>query len=150
MAYDASEILGSPEVAGARVMAKGFVSRHVASQLNVVGGVAGAVLSSTATEAVNRKQKKDSPGGDTPDFNAAYLAATEQELALVGIKVGVVKSRLDAVIARAPRGTAVSIEYGGGLVSKLTVAFKDGSKWELDVPKNGAKAAKEFAETVTP
>jgi hypothetical protein len=149
MAYDASEVLGSPQVSGARVMAKGFVSRHVASQLNVVGGIAGAVLSSTATEVVNDKQKKEHPGGDAPDINAGFLAATEGELALVAIKVGVVKSKLGDVVARVPRNKVASIEYGGGAVSKLTVVFTDETRWQFDVPKNGAKAAKEFAQALS-
>lgn len=149
MAYDASELLGSPQVAGARVMAKGFVSRHVANQLNVVGGVAGAVLSSSATELVKHKQKIERPGADAPDINAGFLAATDGELALVAIKVGVVKSKLGDVVARVPRSKVASIEYGGGAMSKLTVIFTDETRWEFDVPKNGAKAAKEFADAIS-
>jgi hypothetical protein len=149
MAYDASEILGAPQVGGARVMAKGFVRRHVASQLNVVGGAAGAVLSSSATEIVNNKQKKERPGADAPDVNAGFLAATEGELALVSIKVGVVKSKLGDVVTRVPRSKVASIEYGGGAMSKLTVVFTDETRWEFDVPKNGAKAAKDFAEAIS-
>ena len=150
MAYDASEILGSPQVGGARVMAKGFVGRHVANQLNVVGGIAGAVLSSTATELVNNKQTKERPGADAPDIDAGFLAATEGELALIAIKVGVVKSKLGDVVARVPRRKLTSIEYGGGALSNLTVVFSDETRWEFDVPKNGAKAAKEFAEAISP
>lgn len=150
MAYDASEILGSPQVGGARVMAKGFVSRHVASQLNVVGGIAGAVMSSTATEVVNSKQEKGRHGADAPDINAGFLSATAGELALLSIKVGVVKSKLGDVVARVPRSKLASIEYGGGAMSKLTVVFTDETRWEFDVPKNGAKAAKEFAGAISP
>ena len=69
MGYDASEMLGAPERAGVRVMPKGFVKRHAASQAGMgVGGVVGALVSSTASEVVKRREPGDA---DTPAFGTS-------------------------------------------------------------------------------
>ena len=153
MAYDASEILGSPQVAGARVMDTGAIARHAAGLggVGLVGGVTGAVLSPSATELVERHQKAEQAGSETPALRGgAFLAASADDLALITVKVGMVKSSLNKVLARIPRSDVKSVAYEGGVVSKLTVSLTDDTTWSFHVPKNGANAAKEFAAAISP
>lgn len=148
MAYDASDILGAPQVAGARVMDTGYIARHAAGMggVGLAGGATGAILSSSATEFVERHEKRSQSDSDTPALRGgAFLAATADELALVSVKVGMLKSSLGQVLARLPRSDVKSVNYESGMVSKLTVSLVDETTWAFHVPKNGSKAAKEFA-----
>ena len=152
MAYDATEILGAPQVAGARVLSKGYIKRQAAGPAGVglVGGVTGAVISATASEAVGRQQKNEQAEADTPHVGrSAFLAATADELALIGINEKSLTGKLGDVLARVPRGDVRSIEYDGGFISKLTVFLTDETKWEFDVAKGGGKAAKGIAALFT-
>jgi hypothetical protein len=69
MAYDATEILGAPQVAGARVLTKGYIKRQAAGPggVGLAGGVPcgvpGVILSASATEVVGRQQKKEQAPG---------------------------------------------------------------------------------------
>jgi hypothetical protein len=151
MAYDASEILGSGQVAGARVLSKGFIVGHAAGPagLGLAGGVTGALLSATASDVVARQRKKDNAGSVTPVIGrSAFLAATADDLALVAINQKSLTGKLSDVLARVPRSEVAAVDYDGGFVSHLTVAFTDGSKWEFDVAKGGGKACKVLAEEI--
>lgn len=148
MAYDASELLGASQVAGARVLVKGFIKRRAAGPggVGLAGGVTGAVLAASATEVVGHQEKKASAETDTPKIgSSAFLAATADELALVGIKPKGLTAKLSEVLVRVPRGDVQSIDYHSGFISSLTVYFNDDTKWEFDIAKNGGKAAKAIA-----
>lgn len=153
MAYDATKILGSAQIAGARVLRKGYIASHAAGPAGagLAGGATGAVISATASDAVARKNKAEREQAATPAVGrSAFLAATADELALVGIKQGSMTGKLGEVVARVPRADVASVDYRGGFVSHLTVAFTDGSKWEFDVAKGGGKACKAVAEEMQP
>ena len=149
MGEDASEVLGSPQVGGVRVMPKGGIWKQAwgSNTAGAVGGVAAAIVSSTGTEIAKRKQKKQMEAADTPKIgDIAYLAATAEELALVSVRSGPFKLHVgDQVLLRMPRDKVQSVEYHGAYVSSLAVLFDDETRWEFDVPKSQGKNAKAFA-----
>ena len=153
MAYNASEILGAPQVAGARVLSKGFIMKHAwgPGGAGLAGGVAGAVASASGTEVLKRKEKRQeeqSPSVTPKIGRSAYLAATADELALVDINQKSLTGKLSDVLMRVPRDQVESVDFKGGFVSHLTVAFTDGSRWEFDVAKGGGKDCKALAEEI--
>jgi len=50
------------------------------------------------------------------------------------------------VIARGSRSEVASVELTGGRMNSdpLTITFKGGERWELEVPKPSKRSAKEF------
>lgn len=151
MAYDASEILGAPQLAGARVLSKGFIMKHAMGPAGagLAGGVTGAVASSTGTEILGRRAKKrehEAPSVTPKIGRSAFLAATADELALVDINEKGLTGKLSDVLIRVPRDRVAAVDFKGGFVSHLTVSFADESKWEFDVAKGGGKACKALSE----
>ena len=91
MAFDASELLGEPQVVGTTVNPRGFGKRKGLQQVGLVGE---AMLAAT----------RKSPTAETPTFGRiAYLAVTERDVALIKIESGAVKGKLAEVLARVPR-----------------------------------------------
>jgi hypothetical protein len=151
MAYNASDILGAPQIAGARVLPKGFIVKHATGPAGVglAGGVTGAVVSATASDIAARKRREDLATSTTPVIGrSAFLAATADELALIGINQKSLTGKLSDVIVRFPRSDVASVDYNGGIVSKLTISFADESRWEFEIAKGGGKAAKGLAEEI--
>ena len=137
MALDASQILGSSQLAGAKVNPRGM-AKHVA------GGVTGTLPARIAYGQSVR------PTFDTPKFGRlAYVAVTESELALIKLKSGVVRVFLDEVVQRVPRTDVASAELGGGVAPPLTIIFNDGSGWELEVPRPSKAHAKSVVDVLT-
>ena len=133
---DASAALGAPEVAGAFVNPKGGFKKMMA------GGIVGI-------NAIEAKKKRSAD--ELPSFGrVGYLAATDDEVAVVKTKSGAFKMKLtDQTVARAPRSDIASAEIDKGtLVSKLKIAFTNGVTWEFDVPKAGKKNAVAFVEAI--
>ncbi|HWF15424.1 MAG TPA: hypothetical protein VG244_04530, partial [Acidimicrobiales bacterium] len=98
---------------------------------------------------VGRKRQKDAATSTTPNVGrSAFLAATADELALVGINQKSLTGKLSDVMARVPRSEVASIAFDGGFVSKLSVSFTDESRWDFEVAKGGGKACKALAEEI--
>jgi hypothetical protein len=96
VAFDASQIIGSPQRAGVTVLARGASKR----QASATGG------SLPATIALG---KTGETASDAPDFGRmAYLAVTDSELALVNVKSGRWTMKLDDLIVRVPRTNVAS------------------------------------------
>lgn len=135
MAIDASELLGAPQVAGVKVMARGATMGRAINQGGVaVGGLIGAAGGALA----GGKAAKAGAAGraDTPEFKGqALLALTDTEVALVKLKQGAISAKPTEVIARAPRDEVTEAIVSGGLVPKLSISFVDGSSWSMDVPR---------------
>jgi hypothetical protein len=135
MAIDASELLGAPQIAGVKVMARGATMGRALNQGGVaVGGLIGAAGGALA----GGKAAKAGAAGraDTPEFKGqALLALTDAEVALVKLKQGAISAKPTEVIARAPRDEVAEAIVAGGLVPKLTISFVDGSTWSMDVPR---------------
>jgi hypothetical protein len=138
MAKDGSEALGTQQVAGTLVAAKGNAKRLA------VGGVVGAAL-------MNRNK-----GGGTeglPAFgNSAYLAVGADEIALVKTQTGLMSFKpkiTDETLARVPRAQISSVDLDkGALKSNLKVSFSDGNTWEFEIPKAYNKTAKQVVEAL--
>ena len=129
MAFDASQVLGSPQLAGVKVNPRGM-SKRVAG--NVVGRLPARVVYGSGGPTTS----------EAPNFGRlAYLAVTDSELALIKLKSGLVRSKLDEVIVRVPRSDVVSAELGSGIVTPLTVTFSNGDTWQLEVPPPNKKHA---------
>jgi hypothetical protein len=140
MALDASQILGSPQVAGVKVSPKGFTKSVAAGSAGVgVGGIVGGAISATAGMRADRRQAQ--LASETPKFGrVAYLAVTEDELALIKLK-GLVTFTLDEVIERVPRSDVASAELGRGIAPSLTIRFGNRDSWQLEVPRVAKKDA---------
>jgi len=139
MAADASEALGSPQVAGVFVNPTGFGRRAVAMS---VGGVVGGVIAARTT----------SNQTGVPAFGrVGYLAASESDIALLKTKSGLMNMKVtDQVLARRQRSEIASVHIDGGvLASKLTIQFTDGDEWLFDVPRAKARDARQFVQTVS-
>ena len=130
MAFDASELLGEPQVVGTTVNPRGFGKRKGLQQVGLVG---------EAMLAASRK----SPTAETPAFGRiAYLAVTERDVALIKIELGAVKGKLAEVLARVPRSEIASADVGGGMLNPpVTIAFRDGGSWQFEVSRLVKKGA---------
>jgi hypothetical protein len=160
VALDASEILGAQQIAGVKVNPRGmgkkvaapFTGMYGAVGAGAVGGLIGGAVSAGATGKAIREKEAAARASETPQFGRlAYLVVTPDEVALVHLKSKVVTVAPDAVIARAPRSEVTGIELDkGGLYSPpLTVTFRDGNTWALEVPKPSVKSAKAVIEEVS-
>ena len=139
MALDASQILGSPQLAGVKVNPRGAAKSRIAGSAGAgVGGIVGGALGASADKIAGRQPQGAS---ETPKFGrVAYLAVSEDELALIKLK-GLVTFALDEVIARVPRSDVASAELGSGIAPSLTITFADRDSWRLEVPRPSKKDA---------
>jgi hypothetical protein len=141
MALDASQVLGSPQLAGVKVNPRGAAKSKAAGPAGAaVGGIVGAVYGATAGMRAERQQMQ--VAAETPEFGrVAYLAVTQDELALIKLKSSLVTFTLDEVIVRIPRSDVASAELGRGIASSLTITFGNGDSWQLEVPRPSKKHA---------
>jgi hypothetical protein len=146
MAHDASEMLGSPQLAGVKVNPRGFAKRAGANFTGMYAGVVGAAISATAVGKANKQKAEFEVESQTPQFGRlAWLAVTSDELALVELKLmGQIGLELKDVIVRVPRSEFESAAVGGAaniFSPPLTIHFKGGERWELEVPRPARKQA---------
>lgn len=125
MAHDSSELLGSKQLAGAMVNPSGYGWQQGVRKAGLVG------------EAVGHAAAKRAQGhqAQTPEFpRTAFLAVTDREVALIKVGASGMSSKLEEVLARAPRSEVASAAVGrGALRTKLTISFTDGGRWEFEV-----------------
>ncbi|MCW2993256.1 MAG: hypothetical protein JWQ18_751 [Conexibacter sp.] len=141
MATDASAALGAPEIAGTLVAAKGLTKKMTAK---VAGGQLGGLVGTLAANAVTAKRDQVP---DLPSFGSiGYLAASEQDLAVVKTRTGFTPKPTDKALAVVPRSEVKSITFDPGYVSHLKIEFEDGKLWEFDVARVYRKNAKSFVE----
>ena len=146
MASDASEVLGSPELAGTFLSPKGLTARMTAMTAGrVVGGVLGQVAADQAT------------GGEkfqgAPDFGqVGYVAVTQEEVAIVRGKKGAFKPKVgDEVVARARLSDVQAVEFEkGALKGSLKIQFADGGWWEFEIPKIYRKTTEKVVSVLKP
>jgi hypothetical protein len=141
MGLDASQVLGSPQIAGARVNPKGFAKKTITSSAAKHAGLVGAAVTARAGYRAQQEQAAAASTSDTPSFKLAYIALTADELALVKLKTGLVGTKLGEVMLRVPRADVASVEMGGGFSSALTVTLREGDTWLLEVPRVSKKDA---------
>lgn len=151
MALDASQIMGSPQLAGVKVNPRGAGKSKGAAFSGMYGGLIGAGISAAASMRAEQSQARIAAGAETPKFGRiAYLAVTPGELALIDVKSKVVTTYLGEVIARVPRSEVASVELGsGGIYSPpLIVTFSSGDTWELEVPRPSKKHAQDVMQAL--
>jgi hypothetical protein len=143
MALDASQLLGSPQLAGVKVSPKGYTMRVASRNAGVgVGGALGAAISATASTVSDDRQIKRKEGADAPDFGrAAYLAVTDTEVAVIKLK-GFATFKLDEVIERVPRSDVASAEIREGIAPSLTIMFGNGQSWQFEFGRVSKKDAR--------
>jgi hypothetical protein len=144
---NASDILGSPEVAGCKVNPRG------ANKGTIAKAGAGQGLGGAAAGVVADKKRKaeqvEAATSTAPSFGTiAWLALTADELALVDIEVkrGL---KLSNVLARVPRSEVTSVVLGKAppLISKpLTITLANGDHWIFEVPALGKGGVNDMVE----
>jgi len=132
MAIDASDAPGSRQIAGVKVNPAGYAWRLARNQTGTM-----------AADVVHGGQPHSGPA-ETPRFGRlAYLAVTDQELALVRLRPRkVVMLKAAEVIARVPRSQLQTAELRPGYVAPLAITFADGATWRLEVPPPSKKYAR--------
>lgn len=143
MALDASRVLGSPQLAAAKVWPRGQAWLTAAR----VNYSADAVLLAPLVARMMFGPRPDRSPAQTPRFGfAALIAVTKDELALVSLK-----ARAPAgVIARVPLSEVKAFDLVGARgVWPLTITFGDGDIWRLEVPRRNKKAARAVAAVVS-
>jgi uncharacterized spore protein YtfJ len=135
VALNASDILGSAEVAGCKVNPRGS-NKGTIAKVGVGEGL-GGVAAGMIADKKRKAERAEAATSAAPSFTAiAWLALTANELALVDIETkGGLK--LSHVLARVPRSEVTSVELGKAapLISKpLTVTLANGDRWIFEVP----------------
>ena len=103
MGLDASALLGSPQIAGARVNPKGFAKKTITRSAAGHAGLVGAAVTARTGYKAQEEQAAAAAASETPKFKLAYIALTADELALVRLKPGLVSTKLGEVLMRVPR-----------------------------------------------
>jgi hypothetical protein len=146
MALDASEMLGSAQLAGVKVNLSGMSKRVSSNMGGINAGAAGAVVDAVRGGKAAQEMQAAAAGSETPKFaRLAFLALTADELALIEVKSKIVTVYLADVITRVSRSAVESISIaGGGLNSMpLVVTLKKGDTWALEVVKTSTKHAEQ-------
>ncbi len=116
------------------------------------GGLAGAIAGTATAAVINKKgekQKATTSSSGLPDFGkVGYLAVTEDEVVLLKVTLGALKTRLGEVVARVPRGQVSTVEFESSAMyaSGITLEFLDGDRWALEAPRPNRKDAKTIVE----
>jgi hypothetical protein len=118
----------------------------------ISSGVSGGLVGEAAGAVLRRKSKaaaQSASSAQTPKLRGeAYLAATDDELALISTKFGWTP-RLNEVLVRVPRSEVSSIDLGGGFPTcPLTVSFANGDSWQLEVRRFGKRDAQQLVRVL--
>jgi hypothetical protein len=82
----------------------------------------------------------------TPSFGAGFLAVTDTELALIGLRSTATRLVLGSARARVPRSEVTSARLRGRFpVGLLAIDFRDGTSWQVEVAAIHTRAAKKVA-----
>lgn len=121
---DASQLLGSPQIACAPVARLGFAKKRARARADLGGRYAlaprflGPETLSSAT---------------TPTFDRiGLLAITERDIALVSLVPTGWGTKPERVLARIPRSEVASTELGQGGIAPFTITFGNGDTWRLE------------------
>ena len=125
MAHDASQLLGARQLVGTTVNPRGYGWREGTARVGVVGPAIGYAAT---------KHAKENTSQAPPFPRIAFLAVTEQEVALIKIGSGGLNGKLEEVLARVPRGDVASAKVSPGVLrTNLTINFTGGGNWEFEV-----------------
>jgi hypothetical protein len=152
MAIDASDLLGSPQLAGVKVNSRGTGKRAGATAAGAAGGgIVGAAIGATRQGKAGREKAEWASASQTPEFGrVGYLAVTANELALIRMKSGLVTMKLDEVLVRLPRSDVRGVELGKGVsTAPLVVTLAHGETWQLEVPAPSKKHAQAVVDALS-
>ena len=138
---DASQVLGSPQIAGLIVVPKGSGASAARAASMGSGGLLTGPVVATALKQLKRQSQLNDVVFDTPHPGGGLLALTAQELALVA---GRGHSK---VMARMPRSEIVFAKKFGmafPTTAPFVIVFKDGHAWYFEVQWNRWRAAKKI------
>jgi len=141
MAIDVSRVLGTPQLAAARVTPRGRYWRQFSrGSYNLLGAL---VLPLAARIMLGPKPELG--GAQTPQFGIAVLAVTSSELVLVSYTM----RKPTEIIARAPLGEVETFDLQHArMVWPLTITFRTGDIWRLEAPLFFRKASTKVAAAV--
>jgi hypothetical protein len=151
MAIDASQLLGSPQLAGVKVFPRGAGKVAAASPSgSTLGAAVGRKISANRKQKAEQEEAEWQSTSQTPDFGRfAYLAVSSSDLALIKLKSGLVSVKLDEVVVRLPRGDVRSAELAEDASrAPLTVTLAGGETWQLEVPRAFKKDAQAVVEAL--
>ena len=143
---DASQTLGSQQIAGLLVDPKGYGASAYRSA-GYAAGPLGPAIASALQRFTGKGRRKGEESlrevvFDTPSPGGGLLALTDRELALVAGR------GYSKVVGRVPRSEVVSaVRLGGGFPNPtfaLVIVFTNGHGWYFDVRWNRGRAAKKF------
>jgi hypothetical protein len=143
---DASQTLGSPQIAALLVDRKGYGVSAFRSA-GYAAGPLGPAIAPMLQRLMGKGRRKGEESlrevvFDTPSPGAGLLALTDQELALVA------GTGYSKVVGRVPRSDIVSAaRLGRGFPNPtfaLVIVFANGHGWYFEVRWNRARAAKKF------
>jgi hypothetical protein len=145
MAIDVSQILGSPQLAATRVTPRGTAWRQVSRQsFNPL-----ALLVAPLVARIMMGPRPELGGAQTPQFGVAILAVTKDELVLVGHLAGRKARTPTGVITRLPLVEVAKFDLQHARIAwPLTITFRNGDTWRLEVPRFNKKAATTVATIV--
>ncbi|HEY2317079.1 MAG TPA: hypothetical protein VGH67_02185 [Solirubrobacteraceae bacterium] len=137
MGKDASQALGGAEIAGTVVSPRGLTKKMT---MRTAGGQVAGMVGDVAAGAMAGKGTPD-----VPYFGRmGYLAASETELALTKTsQLGWKPHPTGDALVRVPRSEVQSVAIQDGrLLSRLTLSFTNGTKWEFEIPRAHRRTAK--------
>jgi hypothetical protein len=151
MAIDASEVLGSPQIAGVVVNRRGTARRRAGTSggVGVGSGPTGIVGGAIGSKIAGKLMPAASEGGGETPAKGGFLALTKDEFAVVELKSGLVKLKPVGVVVRMPRSQVTSAELGSSVsVMPLTISLADGTRWDWEVPRPSRKQAEKLVEVL--
>jgi hypothetical protein len=153
MALDASDLIGSPQVAGTLVNPRGMFHKQLTkSSSGIAAGPAGGLSGPLAGLFLKKgmeRERVEAAQSTAPDFGGhGYLALSAEEVVLLATKKGLMSAKPAAVLARVPRREIAGVTLGDGMAPGLTLLFDDGQAWSFDVTPATKKSAKALVEAL--
>jgi hypothetical protein len=145
MAIDISQFLNSPQLAAAKVEPRGTMWRAASRQSSSPL----AILIAPLVARLMMGPKPELGGAQTPAFDVGMLAVTEDELVLIALTPGLTLKPA-GVLRRVPLAEVRTCELKRArMASPLTITFRDGSRWLLEVARLDLNSGKKLAATVS-
>jgi hypothetical protein len=149
MAIDASNLLGTHQLAGAVVYLRGADNHHRAQPLPAAGeGTSGLLASAFLKNNVDREHVELAVP-TTPAFRGpGFLAMTAADVVLLTVKQGLLTAKPSAVLAKVPRADVAGATLRVGITPVLSLLFDNGQAWSFDITRKAKYYAKGFVEAL--
>jgi hypothetical protein len=157
MALDSSALVGSMQLAGAKVNPLGTTSA-IAGASSAGGDLASNVVADVVDASIfarrRARERAHVAVSTAPDFGRlGFLAVTAEELILIGMTAptGTSAARLGAVLVRVDRREVRSADLKRSMLyaSPLTITFADKTAWLLEVPRLARRSAQRVVQALS-